>query len=119
MNFAFILLQAAGEGGGEGAPPGGLFGGGNYTWIFMIGIMVVFWLFFMRPQQKKQKEERKFRENLSKGDKVVTAGGIFGKIHSVDDTTVLMEVDNGTKIRVSTEFIRPAPEPKAEGQKTA
>jgi len=63
--------------------------------ILMIG---VFYFFMIRPQMKKQKELKKFRENLSQGDKVVTIGGIHGKILEITDTTVLLSSD-GTKLR--------------------
>jgi preprotein translocase subunit YajC len=54
----------------------------------------------IRPQQKRQKEEKKFRESLTKGQKVVTIGGLHGKIAEVKETTVLMEVANDVKIEV-------------------
>ncbi|MBC9811887.1 preprotein translocase subunit YajC [Crocinitomicaceae bacterium CZZ-1] len=67
--------------------------------LIMILLMVgVFYFFMIRPQMKKQKELKKFRENLSQGDKVVTIGGIHGKILEVSDTTVLISSE-GTKLR--------------------
>jgi preprotein translocase subunit YajC len=69
--------------------------------IFMILlIFFVFWFFMIRPQAKKQKELKKFRESLSKGDKVVTIGGIHGKILEISDTTVLLSCESSSKIRV-------------------
>ena len=66
--------------------------------IVMLGLMVlVFWFFMIRPQMKKQKELRKFRENLKAGDNVVTIGGIHGKILEIRDTTVLFQSE-GTKL---------------------
>ena len=62
-------------------------------------LMVVFYFFMIRPQQKKAKDARKFRESLQKGSKVVTIGGIHGKVVELSDTTVLLEVDNGVKLR--------------------
>ena len=61
-------------------------------------LMVVFYFFMIRPQQKKAKDARKFRESLQKGSKVVTIGGIHGKVVELSDTTVLLEVDNGVKL---------------------
>jgi preprotein translocase subunit YajC len=61
--------------------------------------MVVFYFFMIRPQQKKAKDAKKFRESLEKGSKVVTIGGIHGRVVEVNDTTVLLEVDNSVKIR--------------------
>ena len=67
--------------------------------LLMLGLMVLIFYFFMiRPQMKKQKELKNFRENLKAGDKVVTIGGIHGKILEVSDTTVLIQAE-GTKLR--------------------
>ncbi len=66
--------------------------------LLMLGLMVLIFYFFMiRPQMKKQKELKNFRENLKAGDKVVTIGGIHGKILEVSDTTVLVQAE-GTKL---------------------
>lgn len=66
----------------------------------LILIMVVFYFFMIRPQVKRQKELRKFRESLAKGDKVVTTGGIYGKVLEIKDTYVLLQIDDNVKIRV-------------------
>ncbi len=100
-----ILLQAA-QGGGMGS-----------MWIWMIVILVVMWLLMMRPQRKKEKEEQKFRQGLKKGDRVVFSGGIYGKVHSVDEHTVEVEVSNGVIMTVEKNMIQPAPEPKTEEKK--
>ena len=74
-------------------------GGDGMSSLIMLGLMVlVFWFFMIRPQMKKQKELKKFRDALSKGDHIVTIGGIHGKILEVTDTTVLVQSDN-TKLR--------------------
>ena len=74
-------------------------GGDGMSSLIMLGLMVlVFWFFMIRPQMKKQKELKKFREALAKGDHIVTIGGIHGKILEVTDTTVLVQSDN-TKLR--------------------
>ena len=74
-------------------------GGDGMSSLIMLGLMVlVFWFFMIRPQMKKQKELRKFRDGLAKGDHIVTIGGIHGKILEVTDTTVLVQSDN-TKLR--------------------
>jgi len=66
----------------------------------LLGLMViVFWFFMIRPQMKKQKELRKFRENLKTGDNVVTIGGLHGKILEIRDTTVLFQSE-GAKLVV-------------------
>lgn len=74
-------------------------GQGDYMQFILLGGMVaVFYLFFIRPQQKKQKEQKAFIEAVKKGDQVVTVGGIHGKIFSVESDTVTIEVDRGMKI---------------------
>ena len=68
-------------------------------WIMMGLLMVVFYFFMIRPQQKKAKDARKFRESIQKGMKVVTIGGVHGKVVEVSEKTVLVEVDTNVKIR--------------------
>ena len=79
---------------------------GVSTLVFIIGTMLVFYFFIMRPQLKKQKEARKFRENIAKGDRVVTVGGIHGKVLDVNDKTVLLQVSKG-ELRVDLSGISP------------
>ena len=98
--LSMFLLQAA---------PGGQRGGGYSGLIMIVLIFVVFWLFFIRPQNKKQKEEQKFREALQKGDDVVTIGGIHGKVMEVKETTVLVSIDNNVKIEVEKSAIVATP----------
>jgi preprotein translocase subunit YajC len=75
--------------------------GGNYTQFIMLGGMVViFYLFFIRPQQKKQKDQKKFIEAIKKGDEVVTVGGIHGKVVGVEETRLVLDVDRGSKLVV-------------------
>jgi len=71
----------------------------------LILILVVFYFFFIRPQQKRAKEQKKFREALQKGQKVVTIGGIHGKITEVKDDTIGLEIGNGVKITVEKSAI--------------
>lgn len=66
----------------------------------MILIIVVFYFFMIRPQMKRQKELNAFRNSLAKGDKVVTTGGIYGKIVDIKDNTILLQVDDNVKIKV-------------------
>jgi preprotein translocase subunit YajC len=70
------------------------------TFLPLILIIVVFYFFMIRPQMKKQKELASFRNSLEKGDKVVTTGGIYGKVLEIKDNTVLLQVDDNVKIRV-------------------
>ena len=96
-NFLVIPLQTA-----EGAA-GGL--GSSSFLIMMVLIFVVMYFFMIRPQQKRQKELVKFRQSLQNGDKVITAGGIYGTVKEVKDTYVLLEVDSGTSVRVDKSMI--------------
>ena len=91
--FMITFLQAQGQAGQAG--------GGGLTMLLMLAlIFVVMWLFMIRPQQKRQKQLNEFRNNLSKGDKVVTVGGIYGTIVEVNDNKVLLDIDKDVKIKV-------------------
>ena len=68
--------------------------------LLPILVIVVFYFFMIRPQMKRQKELKNFRENLTVGDKVVTTGGIHGKILEIADTTVLLSCESSTKLRI-------------------
>ena len=68
------------------------------SFLPLILIILVFYLFFIRPQMRKSKEQKKFRESLQKGMKVVTIGGIHGKIVEVGETTVVLDVGNQVKM---------------------
>jgi preprotein translocase subunit YajC len=93
MNLLFLLLQAENS---------------QSPWASLLPlllILVVFYFFFILPQTKKTKAQKKFRENLKKGQKVVTIGGIHGKIAEIKETTVVLEVGNGTKMTVEKSAI--------------
>lgn len=94
MENLFILLQFGGE--------------GESTWMSLLPlflILVVFYFFFIRPQTKKNKDQKKYREALKKGDKVVTIGGIHAKVVEVKETTVILEVGNQIKMSVEKSAI--------------
>lgn len=87
-----VILQADAPGGG---------GGMNTSFLLMMVAMIaIFYFFMIRPQQKKQKELIKAREAMKTGDKVILAGGIHGRIKEIDETTMLIEVADGVRIRV-------------------
>lgn len=91
-NLLTVLLQSGGSG-----------GGGTSTWVQFLPwilILVVFYFFMIRPQMKKQKKEREFRQNLQKDDQVVTIGGIHGKIQELKDDSVILGLEDGTRLRV-------------------
>lgn len=80
--------------------------GGFMSWLPLILIVIVFWFFMIRPQMKRQKELRQYRDALKKGDKIMTTGGIFGKIVDINnDNTVIIEVESQARMRVSKEAI--------------
>ena len=87
----FTILQAA--------PAAGQQGGGWSMWIMLALIFVVMWFFMIRPQRKQQKELQNFRDALKKGDKVVTI------VAEIKEDSVLIEVDNNVKIRVSKQAL--------------
>lgn len=98
MNIlAFTSLQASG-GGAAGAS-------GTSFLIMMVLLFVVMWAFMIRPQRKQQKELEKFRNELKRGDKVVTAGGIYGVVDEIKDRSVLIKVDGDVKLRVDKNSI--------------
>ena len=80
-------------------------GGGWTMWVMLIIIFVIMWFFMIRPQRKQQKELENFRNALKKGDKVVTIGGIYGTVCEIKEDSVLIEVDNNVKIRVSKQAL--------------
>jgi preprotein translocase subunit YajC len=83
----------------------------------LVGIIVIFYFFMIRPQQKRQKDLRKQREAMGKGDTVVTAGGIYGKIREVRDDSFMIEIDQNVKIRVDKNSVYPsASEAAADAQ---
>lgn len=70
------------------------------SFLPLLLIVVVFYFFMIRPQMKRQKEIRNFRENLAKGDKVVTTGGIYGRIVEIKETHVILEIAKEVQIKV-------------------
>lgn len=93
----YTLLQAQQQ--------GGPFGG--FTSVIIMGlILVVFWMFFIRPQAKKAKDQKKFIENMGKGDKIVTIAGIHGRINKTnEDGTLSLEVSPGSYITIERSAI--------------
>ena len=99
MDLMTVMLQAA-------APAGG--GSASFL-IMMVLIFAVMYFFMIRPQQKRQKELVKFRNALEKGQKIITAGGIYGTIKEVKENYVLVEVDSNVAIRVDKNMVMKDP----------
>lgn len=100
----FTEQQAPGElpeGGQQERPQGNIF----MTLLPLILIFAVFYFFMIRPQKKQQKELQKKREAMKEGDRVVTAGGIFGKIKEVKDNAFIITIDKDVTIKVSKESV--------------
>jgi len=91
-NLLYILLMAPPQEGQKSTP--------LMTFLPLVLIIVVFYFFFIRPQMKKTKEQKKFREAIKKGDRIITIGGIHGKIAEIQDTTFTIEVEGGNRLRI-------------------
>ena len=98
MTPNFILLQAQGAGSSMGSI------------LMIVALFVIFYFFMIRPQQKRQKEIKKFRDSLDRGSKIVTAGVIYGTIKEVRDTYFIVEVSNGVSLRVDKGSVYPSAE---------
>ena len=89
-NFAFLFLMGPAP---EGQNP-------LVTFLPLILVFVVFYFFMIRPQVRKQKDLTKYRSELTKGDKIITTGGIYGKITDVKDNTITVDVGDGVLLKV-------------------
>ena len=87
MNTLFIVLQLQG-------------GSGLMSFVPLILFIVVFWFFMIRPQMKRQKELKNFRDALKIGDKIVTTGGIYGKVLEIGDYYIIMEVEGQNRLKI-------------------
>ena len=92
MKLISVLLMLGGQDGQGGS--------GVSSIIFLVLIFAAFWFFMIRPQMKKQKEQVKFREAIGKGDKIITIGGVHGKIVEVQDTTFIIEGEGGHRQKI-------------------
>ena len=113
MNMLFldgirVLAQAAG-----GAPAGG----GMGSMLLMVLVLILLMWFMGSGQRKQAKKEKEFREKMQKGDRVTFSGGIYGKVHSVDTTTIEVEVSNGVIMTVEKSMVQPAPASNSEEKK--
>ena len=93
----------------QGAGAAGPAGGGIAQFIPLILIFIVFYFLLIRPQQKKAKEQQDFLNNLKKGDKVMTGGGIHGQITGLTDSAVTLEISDGVRIKVHRGYVLAIP----------
>jgi len=89
-NLAHVVLMSAPQ---QGQSPWS-------SLVPLILIMVVFYFFLIRPQMKRQKELKNFRESLKKGDRIITAGGIYGKINNITDNVITIDAGNNVLLKV-------------------
>jgi preprotein translocase subunit YajC len=81
-------------------------GASDYSSLFLLGgIIIIFYFFMIRPQQKKQKDTRKFLEEVKKGDYIVTVGGIHGRISAIEGETLILDVEKGGKLKLEKSSI--------------
>ena len=83
-------------------------GSGVTSILMIVALFAIFYFFMIRPQQKRQKEIKKFRESLGKGDSVVTAGGIHGKIRDIKEDSFIVEIADGVRIRIDKGSVYPS-----------
>lgn len=82
--------------------------------LMIVALIAIFYFFMIRPQSKKQKEIKKFRESLSVGDKVITAGGIYGKIKEIKETAFILEISDNVRIKIDKASVYPSAEDAAQ-----
>ena len=99
MDIAYAMGQAGGAAGQGG---GGLLATPLFPIMLMLGVM---WFFLIRPQQKKQKEHREMINNLKKGDRIITSGGLYGRITGMTDATLTLEIADKVRVKVSRAHI--------------
>ena len=113
--YSFVIpLLMGGAQQAQGAAEGGGGMGGIMSFLPFIAIIAIFYFLIIRPQNKKQKETQKMLSAIKKGDKIVTAGGIHGIVQHVKDTTVIVKVDENTKLEFSRTAISVVTASKAE-----
>ena len=105
MNTMLVLLD------GQAAN-----GGGMGSMLLMVLVLILLMWFMGSGQRKQAKKEKEFREKMQKGDRVTFSGGIYGKVHSVSETTVEIEVSNGTILTVEKSMVTPIPESNTQSK---
>lgn len=109
--LAFFFSAVFAQAGGQAQSPLSMI-------ILWGGVFIIFYVFFILPQMRRQKKDKEFRKGLDKGQRVVTLSGIHGKVVSVEEHTVLLEVDEGVKLRMNKDAVaRPLDQKPAETKK--
>ena len=92
-------------------------GGGWTFWIMIIAMIAIMYFFMWRPESKRRKQMEAFRNGLKKGDKIITAGGIYGTVKEVQPTSLLIEVDSNVTLRIDKNMVAASPEMMNAAQK--
>lgn len=80
-------------------------GAGTINFLFLGAMLLIFWLFLIRPQAKRQREQKTFQDNLERGDEIVTSSGILGKITKIEDDIITIEIGNKAHLRITRNSI--------------
>ena len=104
-----IVYAMGSSGGGSGQPAGGF-----SPLIPMILMFIIFYFLLIRPQQKKNKEHRQMIENLKKGDRIITGGGLHGRITGLSDTTLTVEISEKVRVKVNRSSIASLAQPATQ-----
>lgn len=111
MDLAYAMGQSGGAGGGSG----GLLATPFVPIILMLAVM---WFFLIRPQQKKQKDHRNMVSALKKGDRIITSGGLYGRVTGVAESALTVEIADKVRVKVSRGHIAGVVQPGAETKDT-
>ena len=112
MVLSILLDGTLGGASGTGGTGGGLFGGGINGLLMIVLVFVIMYFLMIRPQQKRQKDIEKQRAALKTGDKVLTSGGIHGKLKEINDLDYVVEIADGVKIKIDKASVFAAPNPQ-------
>ena len=109
VNEAIAVEEAPAAEAAEAAPAGG----GMSFWIMIAAMIGIMYFFMWRPESKRRKQMENFRNNLKKGDKIITAGGIYGTVKEIQPTSLLIEVDSNVTLRIDKNMVAASPEMNA------
>lgn len=99
------------------APEAAPAGGGMSFWLMIVAMIAIMYFFMWRPESKRRKQMENFRNNLKKGDKIITAGGIYGTVKEIQPTSLLIEVDSNVTLRIDKNMVAASPEMMNAAQK--
>ena len=100
-----VTEQPAAEATAEAVAEAPAQGGGWTFWLMIIAMIAIMYFFMWRPESKRRKQMENFRNNIKKGDKIITAGGIYGTVKEIQPTSLLIEVDSNVTLRVDKNMV--------------